>query len=147
MSATTFGAKSEAHPGGFRDCDAIDATLMIATHNRVGELRKTLASLRLQRGVDFEIIVVDDASSDGTAEVVGREFPHVTLVRFDVNRGSIAARNEVLRRASGEIIVGLDDDSRFIEPDALTAWSSGCGRSRTWACSVFSPSARNIPSE
>ena len=92
---------------------------MIATHNRVDELRTTLVSLRDRRGVEFETIVVDDASSDGTAEAVRAEFPEVTLVRFESNRGSVAARNEVLRRASGEIIVGLDDDSRFIEPDAI----------------------------
>ena len=92
---------------------------MIATHNRVGELRKTLSSLREQRGAAFEIIVVDDASADGTADAVRVEFPEVTLVRFEKNRGSVAARNEVLRRAAGKIVVGLDDDSRFTEPDAL----------------------------
>ena len=98
---------------------APDATVMIATHNRVGELRKTLSSLREQRGATFETVVVDDASPDGTADVVAAEFPEVTLVRFATNRGSVAARNEILRRARGEIVVGLDDDSRFTEPDGL----------------------------
>ncbi len=99
--------------------DLTAATVMIATHNRRDELRLTLASLREQDWPAFEIIVVDDSSRDGTAEMVSSEFPEVQLVTFSTNRGSVAARNEILRRAKGEVIFGLDDDSRFIEPDAI----------------------------
>ncbi len=95
-----------------------DVSFMIATRNRVGELRKTLESCRKPVGVSIEVLVVDDASTDGTYEMVRREFPEVNIVRREKNRGSIAARNDILRRARGKYIVGLDDDSRFIDTDA-----------------------------
>ena len=95
------------------------ATLMIANLNRVGELRKTLSSFREQRGADFETIVVDDALCDGTAKSVRLESLEVTLRRFEESRGRVAAREEVLQRAAGEIVVGLDDDGQFIEPNVL----------------------------
>jgi GT2 family glycosyltransferase len=93
-------------------------TFMIATHNRVDELEKTLASCVAQDWPALEILVVDDASTDGTFERVRANFPTVNIVRREKNQGSIAARNDILRRARGTYIIGLDDDSRFIEPDA-----------------------------
>jgi GT2 family glycosyltransferase len=95
-----------------------DVSFMIATHNRAAELQKTLQSCAEQVGVAAEVLVVDDASADGTYEMVRQEFPQVNIVRRESNGGSIAARNDILRRAQGRYIIGLDDDSRFIETDA-----------------------------
>jgi GT2 family glycosyltransferase len=64
------------------------------------------------------VLVVDDASSDGTFEQVRDGFPAVDIVRNEKNQGSIASRNDILRRARGDYIVALDDDSRFIDADA-----------------------------
>lgn len=93
-------------------------TFMIATHNRVDELMKTLASCEEQNWRNKEIMVVDDASSDGTYDLVRANFPNVNVVRFEHNRGSIAARNDILKRASGDYIVALDDDSRLIDAES-----------------------------
>jgi GT2 family glycosyltransferase len=98
--------------------DAPRVTIMIATRNRVGELLKTLESCRALSGPPPEILVVDDTSSDGTYETVRAKFPDVNIVRNEVNKGSIASRNDILRRARGDYIIGLDDDSRFVEADA-----------------------------
>jgi GT2 family glycosyltransferase len=92
-------------------------SFMIATHNRVGELEKTLVSCFEQDWPAIEVIVVDDASADGTSERVASQYPRVKLIRHEKNRGSIASRNEILRLAKGKYIIGLDDDSRFITPD------------------------------
>lgn len=91
---------------------------MIATHNRVSELVKTLASCRAQTWPHKEVLVVDDASSDGTYETVRAHFPEVNIVRRETNAGSIAARNDILRRAQGKYIIALDDDSRLVDNDA-----------------------------
>jgi GT2 family glycosyltransferase len=93
-------------------------TYMIATHNRVSELVKTLESCLAQSGPAAEILVVDDASTDGTYETVREQFPRVDIVRNTRNIGSIASRNDILRRARGDYIIALDDDSRFIDADA-----------------------------
>ncbi len=93
-------------------------TFMIATRNRVDELEKTLAACLAQDFSSYEILVVDDASSDGTFERVRTRFPHVNIVRRERNQGSIAARNDIVRRAKGKYIIGLDDDSRFVDLDA-----------------------------
>jgi GT2 family glycosyltransferase len=50
--------------------------------------------------------------------MVCREFPEVNIVRREKNLGSIAARNDILRNATGRYIIGLDDDSRFTDCDA-----------------------------
>lgn len=93
-------------------------TFMIATRNRVDELEKTLHACLQQDWAAIEILVVDDGSTDGTYERVRQKFPTVNIVHREKNQGSIAARNDILRRAKGDYIIGLDDDSRFIEHDA-----------------------------
>ena len=93
-------------------------TIMIATHNRTGELVKTLESCVSLTGPEREILVVDDASIDGTFDLVRRNFPEVKIVRNQKNRGSIGSRNDMLQRARGDYVVALDDDSRFVDADA-----------------------------
>jgi GT2 family glycosyltransferase len=95
----------------------INVTIMIATRNRVEDLKKTLTACLTHNWPSLEIIVVDDASTDGTYEQVRGLFPQVNIVRLEKNQGSIAARNVVLRLATGKYVIGLDDDSRFLEPD------------------------------
>jgi GT2 family glycosyltransferase len=94
-------------------------TIMIATRNRVDELVKTLESCRALSGPPTEILVVDDTSDDGTFAAVTSRFPDVHIVRNEVNKGSVASRNDILRRAQGDYIIGLDDDSRFVDVDVL----------------------------
>jgi N-acetylglucosaminyl-diphospho-decaprenol L-rhamnosyltransferase len=93
-------------------------TIMIATHNRVDELIKTLESCRALTGPARELLVVDDASTDNTYAIVRERFPEVNIVRNERNRGSIASRNDILQRAHGDYIIALDDDSRFLDAQA-----------------------------
>jgi GT2 family glycosyltransferase len=93
-------------------------SIMIATRNRADELAKTLAACFDQDWPAIEIIVVDDGSSDGTAAMVPTRFPQVRLIRHERNQGSIASRNKIIRQSRGKYVIGLDDDSRFIEPGA-----------------------------
>jgi len=93
-------------------------TFMIATHKRVAEPEKTLAACVAQDWPALEILVIDDASTDGTFERVRTHFPQVNIVHREENQGSVSARNNILSRAKGKYIIGLDDDSRFIDIDA-----------------------------
>ena len=62
----------------------------------------------------IEVIVVDDCSTDGTAEIVGR-FPSVRIVRADSRRGAAAARNLGVRHATHDLLVFTDADTVFEE--------------------------------
>jgi hypothetical protein len=66
---------------------------------------------------DFEVLVIDNASTDGTADAICARFPSVTLVRQSVNLGP-CAKNVGLPAARGEFVVFLDDDS-FPQPGAI----------------------------
>jgi GT2 family glycosyltransferase len=89
-----------------------DVTFLIAAYNRRDVLLNTLRQLR-RCGLPpelFETILVDNASTDGTADAVAVAFPEVVLIREKINRGA-CAKNSGLPFARGRFVVFLDDDS------------------------------------
>jgi len=85
-------------------------TVNILSHNRNNDLRNSLLKVTGQDYKNLEIIVVDNASTDGTAEMVKKEFPAVKLIQLNRNIG-ISGWNEGFKAANGEYILVLDDDS------------------------------------
>ena len=82
---------------------------------------RAIESVLAQTFTDFELIVVDDGSTDNGPTVVERfGDPRVRLIRQDRNRGANAARNEGVRQARGGIIAFLDSDDLFL-PNKLQA--------------------------
>ena len=96
------------------------ATIVIPTWNQAGLLAATLRSLRTQTFQDFEIVVVDNGSRDGTAAMLARDFSEVRLLALDENLGFGPATNAGLRAATGEILVCLNNDVEC-EPGWLAA--------------------------
>jgi len=88
-------------------------SVLVATRNRRTLLARALASITSQRYRDFEIIVVDDASIDGTASWLRVEHPQVVLVEMLAAGGAAAARNRGVEQARGEIVAFLDDDDAW----------------------------------
>jgi GT2 family glycosyltransferase len=95
----------------------LSATVSIAVLNyqRREALRRALAAAREQRWPSLEIIAVDNASTDGSQEMVRDEFPDVHLVALPENVAA-AARNEGVRAAKGEIVFTLDNDVLLTTP-------------------------------
>lgn len=91
-------------------------SVVIAVHNGERIIERTLGALAASSFTDFETVVVNDASTDRSAELAAR-FP-VRLVRLDWNRGAGFARNEGARQAHGEILFITDQDC-LVEPDTL----------------------------
>lgn len=86
-------------------------SVVIPTYNRREKLVNTLRAFGRQSFDDFEVIVVDDGSSDGTGEMVNKiEWPFKTKYFFQRNRGPAAARNLGVSQAVGEIIFFTGDD-------------------------------------
>lgn len=94
-------------------------SVIVVNWNGTPHLRRCLAALRAQQFRDFEAIVVDNASSDGSADIVTREFPEFRLLPQTANLGFAAANNIGARAASGEWLALLNNDA-FAEPDWLT---------------------------
>jgi glycosyltransferase involved in cell wall biosynthesis len=93
----------------------VDLSVVIPTRDRCTTLRRTLAGLERQDGdVRFEVIVVDDGSSDGTAEAV-RELARTGRLEVELleqhSAGPAAARNRAMARAAAPVCLFLNDDS------------------------------------
>jgi len=92
-------------------------SVVIPTFERRSALPRALASVLGQTRVAGEITVVDDGSTDGTAEMVAAEHPDIRLIVQD-NQGVSAARNRGIEASTGEWIALLDSDDEWV-PEKL----------------------------
>jgi len=92
-----------------------EVSIIIPTHNRANLIGRAIQSVLDQTYRDFQLIVVDDASADGTEGVV-RAFNDNTIqyIRHMMNRGANSARNTGIENAKGEYIAFLDDDDEWL---------------------------------
>ena len=96
----------------YDDAPMPTVSVIIPTYNRANALAEAIESVMAQDYHDFEIVAVDDGSSDGTTEVL-RTFPGVLVVRQE-QQGVSAARNAGIARASGQLIAFLDSDDLWL---------------------------------
>ncbi len=101
-----------------------DISVIIVTWNGRSFVEPCLEGLARQRGVTFETILVDNASSDGTAELVRRRFPDVRIVELSENRGFAGGNNAGVREATGEFVAFLNNDA-IPDPDWLCTLRGG----------------------
>ncbi|WP_409159193.1 glycosyltransferase [Pectobacterium sp. B2J-2] len=99
-----------------RDKSNPKVSIYITTHNRMDKLKRAIDSVFKQDYPNFELLVCDDASIDGTREyvesLVNKE-PRVVYLRNEKNEGACVVRNMGIFNATGEFITGLDDDDEF----------------------------------
>lgn len=110
-------------------------SVLVVSYNCCDVLLRCLASLRDSGRDDLDIVVVDNASTDGTVAQVALHFPTVTLVAEPENRGFSVAVNTAARRAKGDVFLLLNPDTEMppggvdVLPAALTArpdaWAVG----------------------
>ncbi|MBX3011182.1 MAG: glycosyltransferase family 2 protein [Caldilineaceae bacterium] len=94
-------------------------SVIIPTYNRAHLLGRAVSSVLSQSFAAFELLIIDDHSTDNTEQVVAQwDDPRIRYLRHAENRGSSATRNCGIRAAQAEFITFLDDDDEFL-PDAL----------------------------
>lgn len=90
-------------------------SVVIPTHNRSSLLRRSIQSVLAQTFRDFELFVVDDASTDDTSEMVrGFSDPRLHYIRLEKNRRAAAARNVGIGQARGQFLAFQDDDDIWL---------------------------------
>ena len=89
-------------------------SVVIPTYNREGVIVRAINSVLAQTFSDLELLVVDDASTDNTVQVVQQvDDPRVRILRHETNLFAAAARNTAMKQASGKWIAFLDSDDTW----------------------------------
>ncbi len=98
----------------------MDLSIIIINWNTCELLKDCLDSVfeNAPKGRDFEIIVVDNASTDGSQDMVKAQFPQVSMIMNDENKGFAAANNQAMDIASGSKILLLNSDT-LVHGDVL----------------------------
>ena len=100
----------------FKEPARLDLSIIVVSFNTREVLLDCLASVYAQtEGISFEVIVVDNDSSDDTPAAVSKKFPDVRLIQNDVNKGFSSANNQGISESVGKWIVLLNPDTRLIE--------------------------------
>ena len=109
--------------GAQRDCD-LDSDLVsiiMPTYNCGAFIGETIATVQAQTHSHWELLIVDDCSTDDTAEVVAalaENDPRIRYVRLEINSGAAMARNRAMELAQGRYMAFLDSDDLW-HPDKL----------------------------
>jgi len=94
------------------------ATVVITTKNRKDDLCRAVESA-LGQSVPVEVLVIDDGSTDGTANLLRSRFPEIRVESRSRSAGYIVCRNEAARLARSEVLFSLDDDAVFSTPHVV----------------------------
>jgi GT2 family glycosyltransferase len=132
-----------------------EISILIVSYNTKDLLRKCLNNvIENSQGLSYEIIIVDNASKDGSPEMVAAEFPQIRLIRSDINLGFGPANNVAYQASQGKYIILLNSDA-FLHPRTLNLSldkvksdaSIGLGGARLInSDGSWQPSARLFPS-
>ncbi|MBN1572244.1 MAG: glycosyltransferase family 2 protein [Deltaproteobacteria bacterium] len=92
----------------------IAVSVIIPTYNRIRSLEDAIKSVHSQTYGDFELIIVDDGSTDGTDRLIEKSAPDAVYIRQE-NRGVSSARNRGILASRGKYIAFLDSDDRWLD--------------------------------
>lgn len=94
-------------------------SLITVSWNKKGDTIELIKSLLKQKYGKKEIVVVDNASTDGTVEILREEFPLITIIPLDKNYGLHKGFNAGVKYTKGEIIIGVDQDCVLMDENVI----------------------------
>ena len=111
--------KAPLKPRNSIEFDRAKVSIIIPTYNRRDLLDTCIQSIHFQSYKNWEIIIVDDNSNDGTSPIIKKKYPDIRLLKNKVNKGPSFAKNWGALNAIGEYLLFLDSDSELIKPDSM----------------------------
>ena len=91
--------RGSGQPSGLVDAPAVDLSVVMVSYNTRDLMQQALRTvIEASAGLQVEVTVVDNASHDGSADMVEAEFPQVRLIRNSANVGFATANNDAFRR-------------------------------------------------
>ena len=109
-------------------------TIIVVNYNTREMTLACLRSLRDETRAPYEVILVDNSSTDGSAEVIAAEFPDITLMAETANHGFAGGNNLAARRARGEYLLLLNPDTVVLDGavDRLLAFARANPQAGIW---------------
>lgn len=100
-------------------------TIIVVNYNGLRFLEECIKSLEQFVSCEHEVIIVDNASSDGSADYIATHFPNVQLIRSETNLGFAGGNNIGARAARGELLLLLNNDTKLLSSieDAVSAFN------------------------
>jgi len=142
--------KKLSSPGSSRDVRSrnVQVSIVVVAFNSKNDLARLLPSVFQQKGVRFEVFVVDNASQDNTASWLKKHYPQVKLITNHQNRGFSAANNQAIKKAQGRWIFLLNPDTR-LKKDCLknlVDWFETHPEEKLAGCLLLNPDGSLQPS-
>jgi len=127
----------------------LDVSVIIVNWNTLDFTINCIKSIfQHTNGVDFEVIVIDNASNDNSAEIIQKTFPEVILIENKKNRGFAAANNQGIALAKGKYVLLLNSDTLILN-NAITkiiAFADAHPKAGITGCRVLNPDRSLQPS-
>lgn len=120
----------------------MDVSIIIVAWNVQDFLRNCLKSIyKESKGIEFEVIYVDNASKDGSVEMVRKNFPKVKIIQNSQNKGFAAANNQAIEEAKGRYVLLLNSDTIVLD-DAIAKtiqFADAHSEAAVVGCKVLNP--------
>ena len=99
-------------------------TVIIPSYNRASTLPRAIDSVLMQQDIAFELIIVDDASTDNSADILKPYLSSVRYIQHNKNQGAAASRNTGITAATTEYIAFLDSDDSWLAGKLKTQYNA-----------------------
>lgn len=124
----------------------MDLSVIIVSWNVKEKLKDNLRALFESQHASFEVVVIDNNSSDGTAETVKRFFPQVKLIANRENLGFARANNQGIREAKSQYVLLLNPDMRVFEDTLsnMVSWMNNHEKAAVAGCRLMDENGKII---